>query len=92
MNDEAMKLHSLELTAAEINSLEALENCAEESAMNGNDVTTFLEMVKSYLKEHPSKVEATINVTRNYTSINSALLQHRHSILSISAKAGAILD
>ena len=87
------KLFTLELTDVEVNNLhDALENAVEETAMTGNDIDTFMEMVKSYLKEHPTQVEAACNVTRNYSTLNSVLLQHRSTLLAVSAKAGTLLE
>ena len=86
------KKYLMELTEVEvINLAEALNNTVEETVFTGNDIDTFMEMVKSYLKEHPSQVEAACNITRNYSTLNSVLLQHRNTLHAVIGKAEAML-
>lgn len=85
------KLYNIELNSQELFAIsEAVGEVLEQSRMLGNDTEELLNMAKCYLKANPGKSEEVLNIVRNYTVMNSKILQYGNDLSNVIMKAEAI--
>ncbi|MDO9257059.1 MAG: hypothetical protein Q7U54_16185 [Bacteroidales bacterium] len=90
MNTKAEKLYNIQLSESEIYAIiEGLAEPVAQAAMTGNNITEFIEMIKSHAKARPAKEEESRSIVENYTTMNRLLLFHRNDLLNVIVKAEA---
>lgn len=91
MTPNSEKTYTVELNTVEIFAItEAIGEIVEQSRMLGNDPEEFLNMAKCYLKANPGKSDEVLNIVRNYTIINSKMLQYGNDLSKVIIKADAV--